>query len=135
MSTWMLQCLGQPAIAEGTTILLNDHILEVERACSGLRMFYGILALAVAYIIVTRARLNVSLVLLAAVAPVAIAANVMRITATGLLYEYVSGDAARHFTHDLAGLLMIVLAVALFGLVLWIAQRTFRQFRRSRRGP
>ncbi len=43
MSTWVLQCLGQSAIAEGTTILLNDNILEVERACSGLRMFYGIL--------------------------------------------------------------------------------------------
>ena len=132
MSTWTLQSFGQPAIAEGTTILLNDNVLEVERACSGLRMFYGILALAVAYIIVSRARLAVSLVLLAAVAPVAIAANVMRITLTGLLYEYASGEAARRFTHDLAGLLMIVLAVALFGLVLWAAQSTFRQFRRSR---
>ena len=76
MSTWTLQCLGQPAIAEGTTILLSDNILEVERACSGLRMFYGILALAVAYIIVSRATLAVALVLLAAVAPVAIFANV-----------------------------------------------------------
>ena len=132
MSTWTLQCLGQSAIAEGTTILLNDHVLDVERACSGLRMFYGILALAVAYIIVSRARLAVSLVLLAAVAPVAIAANVMRITLTGLLYEFASGEAARRFSHDLAGLLMIVLAVALFGLVLWAAQKTFRQFRRSR---
>jgi exosortase len=131
MSTWMLQCLGQPAIAEGTTILLNENILEVERACSGLRMFYGILALAVTYIIVTRARLNISLILLAAVAPVAIVANVMRITATGLLYEYVSGDAARHFSHDFAGVLMIVLALALFGCVLWVAQKTLRQFRRS----
>lgn len=131
MSTWVLQSLGQPAIAEGTTILLNDNVLEVERACSGLRMFYGILALAVAYIIVTRARLYVSLIMLAAVAPVAIAANIMRITATGLLYEYVSGDVARHFSHDLAGILMIVLAVALFGCVLWIAQKTLKQFRRS----
>jgi exosortase len=132
MSTWVLQCLGQPAISEGTTILLNDNILEVERACSGLRMFYGILALAVAYIIVSRARLGVSVVLLAAVAPVAIAANVMRITFTGLLYDYVSSDAARHFSHDLAGVLMIVLAVALFGCVLWAANKTSRQFRRSR---
>jgi exosortase len=132
MSTWTLQSLGQSAIAEGTTILLNDNILEVERACSGLRMFYGILALAIAYIIMTRARLAMSLILLAAVAPVAILANVTRITLTGLLYEYVSGEAARRFSHDLAGLLMIVLALALFGFVLWSASRTFRQFRRSR---
>jgi exosortase len=132
MSTWTLQCLGQPAIAEGTTILLNDNVLEVERACSGLRMFYGILALSVAYIIVSRAKLRVAVVLLLAVAPVAIVANVMRITLTGLIYNYASGEAARKFSHDLAGVLMIVLALALFGLVLWTAQRTFRQFRRSR---
>jgi exosortase len=132
MSTWTLQCLGQPAIAEGTTILLNDNVLEVERACSGLRMFYGILALSVAYIIVSRARLRVALVLLAAVAPVAILANMMRITLTGLIYEYASSEAARKFSHDLAGVLMIVLAMGLFGLVLWSAQKTFRQFRRSR---
>ncbi|HEX4070084.1 MAG TPA: exosortase, partial [Planctomycetaceae bacterium] len=132
MSTWTLQCLGQPAIAEGTTILLNDNVLEVERACSGLRMFYGILALSVAYIIVSRAKLRVGVVLLLAVAPVAIVANVMRITLTGLIYDYASGEAARKFSHDLAGVLMIVLALALFGLVLWTAQRTFRQFRRSR---
>lgn len=132
MSTWVLQCLGQPAIAEGTTILLNDNVLEVERACSGLRMFYGILALAVAYIIVSRARPAISVILLTAVAPVAIAANVMRITWTGLLYDYASSVAARRFSHDLAGLLMILLAVALFGLVLWAAKKTLRQFRRSR---
>ena len=132
MSTWTLQCLGQPAIAEGTTILLNDNVLEVERACSGLRMFYGILALSVAYIIVSRAKLRVGVVLLLAVAPVAIVANVMRITLTGLIYNYASGEAARKFSHDLAGVLMIVLALGLFGLVLWTAQRTFHQFRRSR---
>ncbi len=32
----------------------------------------------------------------------------MRITLTGLIYEYASGEAARQFTHDLAGVLMIV---------------------------
>jgi exosortase len=132
MSTWNLQSLGQPAIAEGTTILLGDNVLEVERACSGLRMFYGILALAVGTIIVTRARWSVALCLLASVAPVAIVANVVRITTTGLLYEYASGEAARKFSHDLAGILMIVLAIAFFMLVLWITDRMLLKFRRTR---
>jgi len=132
MSTWTLQSLGQPAIAEGTTILLGDNILEVERACSGLRMFYGILALAVATIIVTRPRWFVALCLLAAVAPVAILANVIRITTTGFLYEFASSESARRFSHDLAGILMIVLAIGFFLLVLWTTERTLLRFRRTR---
>jgi exosortase len=131
MSTWTLQSLGQPAIAEGTTILLGANVLEVERACSGLRMFYGILALAVATIIVTRPRWQLALCLLASVAPVAILANVIRITVTGFLYEFASSEAARKFSHDLAGILMIVLAIVFFLLVLWMTQRIFLRFRRT----
>jgi exosortase len=132
LSTWTLQSLGQPAIAEGTTILLGDNVLEVERACSGLRMFYGIFALAVATIIVTRARWNIALCLLAAVAPVAILANTIRITTTGFLYEFASTESARKFSHDLAGILMIVLAIVFFMVVLWLTQRTLIRFRRTR---
>jgi exosortase len=132
MSSWTLQSLGQPAIAEGTTILLGDNVLEVERACSGLRMFYGILALAVATIVVTRARWRVALCLIASVAPVAILANVLRITTTGLLYEYASSEAAKKFSHDLAGILMIALAIVFFLLVLWTTERMMLRFRRTR---
>ncbi|MEO0531831.1 MAG: exosortase/archaeosortase family protein [Planctomycetota bacterium] len=42
MSGTVLRSLGQPAVTEGATILLGKHAMEVERACSGLRMFYGI---------------------------------------------------------------------------------------------
>ena len=54
MSSFCLQCLGQPALAEGTTILLGNHELQVEQSCSGLRMFLGAVALAFAYLILTR---------------------------------------------------------------------------------
>lgn len=43
----LLQLLGQPAFVSGTTILLGENVLDVERACSGLRMFQGMLAVAV----------------------------------------------------------------------------------------
>jgi exosortase/archaeosortase family protein len=95
-------------------------------------MFYGILALAVATIIVTRARWTMALCLLATVAPVAILANMIRITTTGFLYEFVSGESARRFSHDLAGILMIVLAIVFFMLVLWIARRVLLKFRHTR---
>lgn len=55
LSCWVLHCLGQPALAEGNTILLNDFQLEVEQACSGLRIFVGIMALAFVYLVLIRA--------------------------------------------------------------------------------
>jgi len=132
LSTWTLECLGQPALAEGTTILLNENVLEVERACSGLRMFYGIFALSVAYIMVVRAPRRTALVMLASVAPIALIANMARIVVTGLLFQWTTGDIARRFSHDFAGLLMIVLAVAMFSLVSLILARIDRRLHQSR---
>jgi len=49
-----LQFLGQPAIAEGNVIYLGDNVLEIAQACSGLRIFIGIGALAYAYVVIVR---------------------------------------------------------------------------------
>ncbi len=119
MSAWVLQLLGQPAIHEGTTIFLKDTPLEVERACSGLRMFMGIAALAMVYLVLVKRPMWQRVALVLSLAPIALAANTLRIVATGLLYQYASGEAARHFSHDLAGYVMIPVAAAMFGLVLW----------------
>jgi len=119
LSCWMLQCLGQPALAEGNTIQLEGHQLEVEQACSGLRMFVSFMALGMAYaVLVDRPRWQKVLVFLA-VLPIALVSNAVRITITGLLFRYVGTDAGRAFSHDAAGWVMIPFAAALFGLLLW----------------
>jgi exosortase len=118
MSSFALQCLGQPALSEGNTILLGDTQLEVEQACSGMRIFLGIAALAFAYIIVVRRSWWERALLLLAALPIALVANSARIVVTGLLYQLVSGEAAQHFSHDLAGWVMIPFAALLFALVL-----------------
>jgi exosortase len=118
VSGWILQLFGQPALVKGHTILLGEHYLEVEQACSGLRIFVGIGALAFAYIVFTRRAWWEKGVLLLSVIPIAILANSSRIVATGLLYRYASSEAAKKFSHDAAGWVMIPLAAAMFGLVL-----------------
>jgi exosortase len=123
ISTAMLQCLGQPAIAEGHTIFLGEHILEVEQACSGLRMFMGIAAVAFAFIVLNQRPWWEKLILVLAVAPVAMIANAVRVVATGLLMQLVSGEAAHKFSHDAAGWAMIVVAAGLFGLVVAYLRR------------
>ncbi|MGE3638844.1 MAG: exosortase [Pirellulales bacterium] len=115
-----LQMFGQPAIVEGTTILLGDQTLEVERACSGLRMFYGITALAFATVLITRPSRGKAIGILLAVAPVAIAVNALRITSSGLLTSYFTSETARRLSHDLSGLLVIPVALFLFMGLVWL---------------
>lgn len=126
LSTATLQVLGQPAIPEGTTILLGEQELEVERACSGLRIFMGVIAIAYVYsVLVKRAWWEKAMLMLAAI-PIALAANAFRIVVTGLSYQWISSEAGQRFSHDFAGFVMIGVAALLFYLVLhyqrWIVQ-------------
>ena len=127
LSTIALVFLGLPAIAEGNVIRLGDHTLFVEEACSGLRIFVGIFALAFAFVLFSRwSWWQKGMVLLAAL-PVAIIANVVRIVATGLLYQWVSSEAGKTFSHDISGYVMIPFAALLLWLFLIYLDRLFPQ--------
>jgi exosortase len=127
LSCWALVSLGQPALAEGNTILIGDFRLEVEQACSGLRIFVGVVALAFAYLIIVRRAWWEKALLLVSVIPIALIANSTRIVITALLNQYVSGEAAQRFTHDVAGWVMILYAAGLFALVLWYLGKLVRE--------
>lgn len=118
ISCWGLQFFGQPALYEGNVIHINDFPLEVAEACSGLRIFVGIVALAFAYLVLFRRAWWERALLVASVLPIALVANSTRIICTGLLNQWVSGEAAHKFTHDIAGYVMIPFAAGLFALVL-----------------
>ena len=127
LSTASLVMLGQPALAEGNTIWIGDYQLFIEEACSGLRIFVGIFALAFAFALFSRWSWWQKGLALVAALPIAIIANVTRIVATGLLYQFASSDAAKHFSHDLSGMVMIPFAAALFWLFLVYLDRLFPQ--------
>jgi len=127
LSCFVLQSLGQPALGEGNTIFLGDIQLEVEAACSGLRIFVGIFALAFAYVILVRRAWWERIFLLLSAIPIALIAKSTRIVVTGLLHQFVSGEAAEKFTHDVTGWVMIPFAAALFALVLWYLGKLVRE--------
>ena len=118
-SGWILQCLGQPALAEGNVLLIGNLRMEVEQACSGLRIFVGIVALAYVYIIIVHRAWWEKAILLASIVPVALVANVTRIVVTALLTQRFDGPGVHERIHDFAGYVMIPYAAALFALVLW----------------
>jgi len=127
LSTAALVFLGQPAISEGNVILLGDHSLFVEEACSGMRIFVGIFALAFVFILFSNWNWWHKTLVLALALPVAIVTNVIRIVATGLLYQWVSSEAGQKFSHDIAGFVMIPLAALMFWSVLSYLDKLFVQ--------
>ncbi len=131
-STIALQTFGQAAIREGTVIVAGDQLLDVARACSGLRMFYGILALAIAFVLLTRTRGWRAVVMIALAPPVAVVANVVRISITVLLYRFASTEIAEKFMHDFAGILMLPLAVLLFFLLNKLITRGLTDYQQDR---
>ncbi|MBI3410345.1 MAG: exosortase/archaeosortase family protein [Planctomycetes bacterium] len=116
MSTYLLQTLGYPAVAEGNIILIGQSRLGVAEACSGLGMLMTFFALATAMALVIRAPLLDRLVLVASAVPIAVIANVVRITATGAAGQMFGDETADWIMHDLAGWLMMPFAL----LVLWL---------------
>jgi exosortase len=122
-STFCLQTLGLPAIAEGNVILINDIELNIVEACSGLRMLVIFFALSTAVALLARRRLGEKLVIVASAVPIALVVNVLRITLTGVLYEAAGSETARHFSHDLAGWLMMPIALIFLGIELWVLRR------------
>ena len=119
ISCWILQCLGQPALAEGTRIFLGDDELQVARDCSGLRIFVGIVALAFVFVVLVRRTWWERALLVLCIVPVTLAANVTRIVVTGLLFQWIDGESAHACIHDWAGYVMIPYAAALFALAVW----------------
>jgi exosortase len=122
-STVVLVLLGFPATAEGNIITVSDSEILVAEACGGLSMCLTFFALAVGCAIVIRRPLLDKIVLILSAIPIALIANVIRITITGVLYELAGSAAAKTFYHDVAGWFMMFLALGMVWLLLRLLAR------------
>ena len=123
-TTYLLQCLGQPAIAEGNRILIGNVTLNVVEACSGLRMLVTFFAFSTAAVFLMDRHWVVKSIVLASAVPIALATNVLRITATGLAHVWLADGADKtrvlDFIHDFNGWMMMPVGLLFLVLELWV---------------
>jgi exosortase len=124
-STYVLQTLGQPAIAEGNTIWIRDFQLSIVKACSGLSMLVTFVTFATAVCLVVDKPISDKLLILLSAIPIALVANIIRIVVTGLMFLHVSEERAQTVFHDAAGWIMMPLALAFLGAELWVLKHLF----------
>jgi exosortase len=124
-STYVLQTIGLPAVAEGNIILMEAGSIGVEEACNGLGMMVTFFALTTGLAMVIRRDWRDKVILILSAVPVALVANVVRITATGILNECFGEQVGQAFFHDLAGWFLMPFALGLLWLELWLLSHLF----------
>jgi len=108
----VLHAFGYPIERAGVMLQVGDHQLLVADACSGMNSIYSLLALAFVYVRLTgpALRMRLPLVLLAVV-PIAVLANIVRVAVLALITYHLGDAAAEGFLHGFAGMLVFVIAV------------------------
>lgn len=113
----VIQAIGLPVFREGNVLHLAQTTLEVVDACSGLRSLTTMFALAAALAWFSDFATWKKWLLFFAAAPVAIFANIVRLTATAGLASVYGEKVAQGFLHDFSGLFTFVFG---FGLLLCV---------------
>lgn len=122
-STYSLQVVGLPALARGNIIVIDELEVGVVEACSGLGMLMTFFALSTAVaLVIDRTNFDRWVIFLSAV-PIGVAMNVMRITVTVALYVVADAEVAQVVFHDVAGWVMMPLALATLWLELLVLDR------------
>ena len=122
-STFLLQTLGYPALADGTVILVDDARLGVADACSGLKMLLTFAAFAAGAALLLDRHWFEKLAVLLGVVPIAVLVNALRVTATGVARVGVPDPDTFRTLHDLFGWLMMPAGLALLAAELWALDR------------
>jgi exosortase len=110
VATGLLQALSIPVMRDGNILELPSGRLEVIEACSGIRSLLSLTFLSLAYAYVFDKRPWMRPVLFFSSIPIAIAANAIRVTLTGILSEY-NKALADGFFHMFEGWLLFMIAL------------------------
>ena len=140
----LLHALGYPAARSGVVIVVGQYQLLMADACSGLHSLFSLAALGLLYVHLTARRDEAktggtgggpgdgyrgahAALLLAAILPVALAANLLRVVLL-ILVTYHGGDALGRQIHEAMGVLVFLVALALLfavdGALLALARRS-----------
>ncbi len=113
-----LAWVGYPVGRMGVTIYVASYQLLVEDACAGLNSLISLSAIGLFYVYMIRgSNWRYSMILLALVLPIAVAANVVRVAALVLITYYLGNAMAQGYLHNFAGMVTFTSALLFIFLV------------------
>jgi len=115
--TRVLYAAGYPIAQNGVMIMIGPYQVLVKDACSGMNSIFALSAIGIFYAYSFRWDEKIrSLLLLAAIIPITIAANFLRVIGLVLIAYYAGVDRLEGTLHDLTGIALFVTAVVLLFL-------------------
>ncbi|MFY9954438.1 exosortase [Bradyrhizobium sp.] len=115
--TQVLYSAGYPIAQNGVVILIGPYQLLVQDACSGMNSIFALSAIGVFYVYAFRWQEKIrGLILMALIVPITIVANFLRVMALVLIAYYGGVDKIEGPLHDLTGIALFIVAIALMFL-------------------
>lgn len=121
IASTVLNTTGVPVLTEGNMMTLPGGVrMFVAEACSGMRQLTGFLALTAAVAYMTARPAWYRLILVLSALPIAITANVARVTLTGYIMHFLDPKYAAGTFHTVEGLLMMGFGLAMLCGECWL---------------
>jgi exosortase len=123
VATHTLGALGVPVVREGLFLRLPSVTLHVTEACNGLRFLLAMLVIGAAFAGTTQVRPLRRAVIVLAALTLAIAANLVRVTGTGVMAELWGARAAMGLPHMVWGKVAYAAALVPFAALVLVIRR------------
>jgi len=127
ISSYILSILTIPVYREGNMLYFVNSQLEVAEACSGIRSITALLMLATIFVHLMESGILKKLIILISSVPIAMAANILRVTGTGILAHFYGDQVARGFLHEFSGVVVFIIGLAAIYFEYYILGRYFRE--------
>lgn len=121
----VLRASGLWVMNEGNVIIVGKEPLEVAAACNGLSMLMSLAATVAAAAALFPMAWVKRVILLVTIIPIALLSNILRISATAWAYHALGAKVGGAYAHDLAGFLMMPLAMVFVGIELLVMSWVF----------
>ena len=111
----LLYTAGYPIARSGVILSIGPYQLQVADACSGLHSMFSLSALGTLFMYIMGRKTKLHLgIMLAAILPIAFAANIIRVIVLVLVTYYLGDEAGQGFLHGAAGMVLMLVALVFF---------------------
>ena len=108
----VLYMAGYPIARSGVMLTIGQYQLLVADACSGLHSMFSLSAMGLLYLyLMQRTSLARNLIIMAAIIPIAFAANIVRVIVLILVTYHLGDEAGQGFLHGFAGIMLFVIGL------------------------